>query len=112
MSTAFDSILNAGVGLLETLSGDAFTHNATTYAGNFRTGSPLEQAEAGAFTQHGRQARTVLILYVARSQFSGVPLSWKDQKINRQTPTPAEYTVASVNTDDPNCYVFVLLGKN
>lgn len=112
MSIAFDSILNAGVSLLESLSGDAFTHAGARYVGNFRTGNSLEQAEAGAFSLHGGQARIVLVLHVARSQFTAAPLSWKNQKVSRITPTPAEYTVATVNVDDPNIYAFVLIGKN
>lgn len=112
MSSAFDAILNAGVSLLETLSGDSFRHAGATYTGNFRTGNSLEQAEAGSFSMHGGQTRTVLILHVARSQFSAVPYSWKNQKISRETPTPAEYTVAAVNTDDPNIYAFILIGTN
>jgi len=111
MSADFDAILNAGVSLLETLSGDVFTHAGSRYVGNFRTGNSLEQAEAGAFSSHGGQARVVLVLHVARSQFSTVPLGWKNQKIQRATPTPAEYTVSAVNTDDPNVYAFVLIGR-
>jgi hypothetical protein len=111
MATDFDSILNAGVSLLEDLAGDDFTHAGATYRGNFRTGTSLEQAEAGAFSSHGGQSRAVLILQVARSRFSAVPLAWKNQKIQRKTPTPAEYTVSSVNADDPNLFSFVLIGR-
>ena len=111
MSANFDSILNAGVDLLEALSGDTFTHAGRAYVGNFRTGSSLEQAEAGAFSSHGGQSRAVLVLHVARSQFTAPPLAWKNQKIQRATPTPAEYTVSSVNADDPNIYAFVLIGR-
>lgn len=111
MSAEFDAILNAGVSLLETLSGDVFKHNGTSYVGNFRTGNSLEQAEAGSFTSHGGQVRVVLVLHVARSQFSVPPLGWKNQKIFRTTPTPAEYTVSAVNTDDPNIYALILIGR-
>jgi hypothetical protein len=52
------------------------------------------------------------VLHVARSQFTAAPLSWKNQKVLRITPTPAEYTVSTVNVDDPNVYAFVLIGKN
>lgn len=111
MSADFDNILNSGVSLLEALSGDVFTHAGTSYVGNFRTGNSLEQAEAGAFTQHGGQSRIVLILQVARSQFTALPISWKNQKITRTTPTPAEFTVSAVHTDDPNIFSFVLIGR-
>ena len=119
MSANFDSILNAGVDLLEALSGDTFTHAGRAYVGNFRTGNSLEQAEGsafgsrdgGSFTSHGGMNRIVLVLYVARSQFTAPPLAWKNQKIQRATPTPAEYTVSSVNADDPNIYAFVLIGR-
>ena len=112
MSSAFDAILNSGVSLLESLSGDPFTQAGARYTGNFRTGSPLEQAEAGGFSSHGGQSRTVVICAVARSQFSAPPISWKNQKVQRLAPTAAEYTVASVHTDDPNVYTFVLIGRN
>lgn len=109
--TDFDNILNAGVALVETLSGDSFTHGGETFTGNFRTGNAMEQAEASSFSSHGSQSQTVVILYAARSQFSLPPFEWKNQKILRTTPTATEYIVASVNTDDPNVYAFVCVAR-
>lgn len=104
--------MNSGVGLLETLAGDRFTHNGAAFVGNFRTGNSLEQADAaGVMTAHGYESKIVLILHVARSQFTASPVTWKRQKIKRLTPTAQEYTVLSVNTDDPNVYAFVLIGR-
>lgn len=110
--SSFDAYLNRGVALLETLAGDRFTHNGRGFVGNFRTGNSLEQAEAAdVMRSHGYQSQVVLILHVSRSQFDSHPLLWKRSKIQRLTPTPAEYTVLSVNTDDPNIYAFVLIGR-
>lgn len=110
---SFESAMNSGVDLMETLAGDSFTIGGASFVGNFRTGNSLEQAEASeAMRLHGYpQAGVVLILHVARSRFSAPPLDWKRQKIKRLTPTPAEYTVASINTDDPNVYALVLIGR-
>jgi hypothetical protein len=107
----FDSLLNQGAALLESLAGDAFTHNGESFVGNFRTGNSLEQADAAqVMGSHGFQMKIVVILHVTRSQFTAPPISWRRQKLQRLTPTPQEFTILSVNTDDPNVYAFVLVG--
>lgn len=109
---SFDDYLNRGVALMETLAGDRFTHNGRQYVGNFRTGNSLEQAEAGEeMRSHGYLSQVLVILHVSRAQFESHPTTWKRQKLHRLTPAPAEYTVLSVNIDDPNVYAIVLLGR-
>lgn len=109
---AFDDLLNSGVDLMETLTGDAFTQNGTAYVGNFRAADPIEQVNAGQqFNLHGKRNQIAVILYVARSQFTEAPLLWEDQQLIRLTPTPTEYTILTVNAEDPNAYVFVLIGS-
>lgn len=111
-NSAFSGLLAAGVELLEATAGDAFTHNGQRYIGNFRTGNSLEQADAGvSMGAHGFEAKTISILFVSRSQFDAPPVSWKRQKILRETPTPAEYTIASINFEDPDVFAFVLIGR-
>lgn len=111
-NAAFSGLLAAGVALLETTAGDTFTHNGKSYVGNFRTGNSLEQTDAGVtMGAHGFEAKTVSILFVSRAQFDAPPVSWKRQKILRETPTPAEYTIASINFEDPDVFAFVLVGR-
>lgn len=110
----FQSITDSGVAMLETLAGDGFSIAGGEYRGNFRTGNSLEQMQAAeAMAQHGYpQKGVVLILHVARSRVAvSAVLSWKRQKLKRHTPTSAEYTVADVNTDDPNVYAVILIGR-
>lgn len=77
----------------------------------FRAADAFESQAAGReMTQHGYMDRSVVIATATRDQFDAPPTDWRRKKGTRIYPSPAtECTIASISTDDPILFVFVLL---
>lgn len=82
-----------------------------TYTLLFRAADAFETQAAGReMSQHGYLDRSVVIATATRDQFTSPPVDWRRKTGTRLVPAPAqECTIASMSTDDPLHYVFVLL---
>lgn len=79
----------------------------------FRSPDALEaEAASREMTGHGYTDRSIVLAVATRGQFTEPPLNWRRKTGTRLYPQPAtECLIASVSTDSPLSYAFVLLFK-
>jgi hypothetical protein len=98
-------------GMSGTAAGNFLGPDGRAYTMTFRAADAFEvQSMSREMTLHGYDDRSVIIATATRAQFTAPPLAWRRQKCTRTVPDPStECLVASVATDDPVFYSFVLL---
>ena len=113
MNAELTSILTSAASLGQSIVGESFIGcDGVTYTGTFRAPNAFDLAAAGLEMQaNGFPDKTIVALTATRSQFATPPLSWRRSKVPVvRLSSPAQSgAVASVGTDDPLFYMFILI---
>lgn len=99
-------------GMPATAAGNLRGPDGKLYQCTPRAANAFELAEVERdMATHGYQAREILILTLARTQFGAAPLAWRQAEATLLYPTERPLRIHSISTSDPLHYALVTFAR-